>query len=99
MPTKEEIYDEEISPLMSQIIGICKTHKIANICSFSLDLDEGLCCTTAMVSDEFAPPGKFIECINILNPQNTPSPMLLTVTDENGIVKEIHSILAEKGGE
>ena len=66
MPTKEEIYDEQISPLMTQIIAICKENKIANVCSFSLDLDEGLCCTTCMTQDEFEPPEKFKECVKLL---------------------------------
>ena len=35
--TKEEIYDEQINPLMAQIINICKVNKIAMIADFALD--------------------------------------------------------------
>lgn len=60
--TKEAIYDAEIAPLMTQIIAICKEHKIANLCSFDLgpdpidkDDDNHLTCTTAMLTPEFEP--------------------------------------------
>ena len=59
--TKEEIYDEQVSPLMTKIIKICKEHKIATLCSFSLD-DEGLLCTTSLLQDETNPPRSLIDC-------------------------------------
>lgn len=90
--TKEQIYDAEISPLMASIIKICKEHKIANVCSFSLDRDEGLVCTTAMTEDEFDPPDTFREIVGLLYPRPK-SPMMLTVRDGNGDVKEMHAIL------
>ena len=34
---KEKIYDEQISPLMSQIIEICKEHKIPLFANFGFD--------------------------------------------------------------
>ena len=67
--TKEEIYDEQISPLMRQIIALCKEHKIANVCTFSLDLEKGLCCTTVMTGDEFDSPQKFKDCVKLLYPK------------------------------
>ena len=39
--TKEEVYDSQISPLMAQIISICKEHKIAMLADFTLDEDLG----------------------------------------------------------
>lgn len=49
---KEALYDEQISPLMAQIIALCKTHKINMIADFSLghdpEADETLFCTTAL---------------------------------------------------
>ena len=51
---KEEIYDEFINPLMTEIINICKTNKINAIMSFDLR-DEGnadLLCTTALPVDK-----------------------------------------------
>jgi hypothetical protein len=58
---KERIYDEQISPLMMQIIALCKEHKINAFADFSLGLeadedaerfDEPLFCTTALPVDE-----------------------------------------------
>lgn len=51
--TKEAIYDEHISPLMAQIITLCKEHKINMIADFSLGPDptcddQPLYCTTAL---------------------------------------------------
>jgi len=37
---KEDIYDSEISPLITQIIAICKKHKIPMIASFTYENDE-----------------------------------------------------------
>lgn len=90
--TKEEIYDAQISPLMAQIIAICKEHKIAMVASFSLDLEEGLCCTTCLTAEEFDPPEKFVEIVGILYPPPR-SPLMLTVRDGDGNVKEMHAIL------
>ena len=51
--SKESIHDEFISPLMAQIINICKEHGIAMIASFYIPSpgDEDLACTT-MIPDE-----------------------------------------------
>lgn len=38
---KEDIYDEQISPLMAQIISICKEHKIPMCATFQYSDDEG----------------------------------------------------------
>lgn len=37
---KEQIYDEQIYPLMDKIISICKEHGIAMFASFSIPTDE-----------------------------------------------------------
>ena len=90
MPTKEEIYDEQINPLMAQIIAICKEHNIAHVCSFSLD-DDGLMCTTCNTSDETDPPDELRECVRLLHP-DARNPLMLTVEKADGS-KEIHAIL------
>lgn len=33
----EEVYDEQISPMMTKIIEICKENKISVFCTFGLD--------------------------------------------------------------
>lgn len=35
-PNKEQVYDEQIYPLMAQIIEICEKHGIAFIADFSI---------------------------------------------------------------
>ena len=52
---KEKIYDEQISPLMTQIIRICKENKIACFATYRLGFDEAigeeLSCSTSIPSD------------------------------------------------
>ena len=70
---KESIYDDRISPLMSQIIEICKEHKIANICHFALGWDEeeesDLACTTAMLEEDFEPTDSMLTALDELRPR------------------------------
>ena len=93
--TKEQIYDEQIAPLMKQIIAICKEHKIANVCTFSLindDNDGVMYCTTMNILDECDPPEKFFAIRDILYPPKIP-PLMLTVRGGDGDVKSIEAIL------
>jgi hypothetical protein len=56
--SKEEIYDNEISPLMTKIIAICKKHKIAMLADFKIGDDEeqgSFHCSTALLTDQFNP--------------------------------------------
>lgn len=57
--TKETIYDEQINPLMAQILAICKEHNIEMVASFALDdgdgdgdEDEGLMCSSYVLLGE-----------------------------------------------
>ena len=52
--TKEQVYDDEVFPLMAQIIDICKAHKIAMVASFAVPNEDNpaLQCTTALLEDE-----------------------------------------------
>lgn len=70
---------------MAQIIAICKEHKIANVCSFSLDREEGLTCTTCLTEEEFDPPDEFRECVKLLFPRRAPV-LMMTVRDGDGKV-------------
>jgi hypothetical protein len=53
--TKEDIYDEQIAPLMKQIIAICKEHQIPMVAQFQYDNDEeqgpGFCTTALPIGD------------------------------------------------
>lgn len=46
----EAVYDEEIAPLMTKIIDICKAHRMPMVASFAYasDADETRCCTTSL---------------------------------------------------
>ena len=66
---------------MAQIIAICNEHKIANVLTFSLDRDAGLCCTTCNINDDTDPPDEFKELVSVLFPQKR---SLLMVTVDHG---------------
>jgi len=65
--TKEEIYDAQINPLMTQIIEICKVNKIAMICDFGLG--EDLHCSTALLADEYEPSEGQLQAYEALKPK------------------------------
>lgn len=47
----ESVYDEKISPLMQQIIAICKEHNMPMVASFAYENSEEKgrgCCTTTL---------------------------------------------------
>jgi hypothetical protein len=90
--TKEQIYDEQINPLMAEIIRICHQNKIACLATSSIpnDEDDDLVCTTALLSEDFDPPEAFVHAYNRLRPRE---PMILTVKDGSGNVKKMHAIL------
>jgi hypothetical protein len=90
MKTKEQVYDEQINPLMAQIIAICKEHKIANLCTFSLD--EDLACTTLNIEDDTDPPETIIECSRIIFPPRPRQTLMMTVEKSDGS-KTITAIL------
>ena len=62
--TKEEVYDEQISEMMTKIIQICHDNKIAMIADFALD--EDLKCLTVLLSEAYDPPDSMVEAARIL---------------------------------
>jgi len=80
---KEAIYDEQISPLMAQIIKICQANNINMATTFSLDYDEEadetLFCTTVLPLDESDEVGmkRIVECRKAMYP---PSPHFTAIT-------------------
>lgn len=83
---KEEIYDEQISPLMEEIIKICKEHKIATLCTFEIptDEDEGLRCTTSLPDETGEFSGDMRRAVEIVRSGSSVPPMNLTVTRADG---------------
>ncbi|ALX94836.1 hypothetical protein AV650_15315 [Serratia fonticola] len=49
----ENVYDEQISPLMQQIIAICREHNMPMIASFAFEncKDRGIGCCTTVLND------------------------------------------------
>lgn len=64
--TKEQVYDEQIAPLMDTIIQVCKEHKINMLADF--DLDDGLKCTTALIPKDA--PDEMKEAFDLLRPRS-----------------------------
>lgn len=72
--SKEQAYDEHISPLMVQIIALCKEHKINMAATFALDHNndgDPLYCTTVLPVDEDDEPGRkrVEECRRVMKPE------------------------------
>lgn len=67
---KEQIYDEQIAPLMNQISAFCKAHRIAFVAAFSIpnDTDPTITATTVNVEAEYAPPQPFVDALRVLRP-------------------------------
>ena len=89
--TKEQVYDKQINPLMAQIIEICKRHKIAHFCSFSLDIESGLLVTTFDLNEECQPPEEFEVCKKVVR-HNSHSQIMVTTTKAGGS-KVVEAIL------
>ena len=66
---KEKIYDEQINPLMAQIIKICTANNIAFIADFGLEDD--LHCTSANVSDVCEPSDAQMKAWQLLKPKRS----------------------------
>ena len=64
---KEKIYDDQINPLMAQIIAICHEHKIAMFSSFKIpkEGDPNLACTSC-TPDEKGTPAHHRRCMEIV---------------------------------
>lgn len=87
---KEKIYDAHISPLMDQIIAICKANKIAIVASFHLGKD--LHCTTTLLEDSFNPSSSQVEACPILTGRSR-SPLMINVRDGDGKIASSTAVL------
>jgi hypothetical protein len=72
--TKENVYDEQISPLVHRIIAICREHEIALLLSAQLeDEDEReLFCTTILPGTDEVSCEKFVQALNVIRPASRP---------------------------
>lgn len=84
---KEKLYDEEIQPLMAQIIAICKAHEIPFLAAFAYLHDErgfGICRSSRLVGDE---PDTFRFAHSELLKQ--PLPMAMYLVEMNLLKKKV----------
>ncbi|AMU07318.1 hypothetical protein A2T82_13915 [Burkholderia cenocepacia] len=83
--SKEHVYDELISPLMAQILSVCKDHKIAMLASFSIPTEEDpeLACTSALIGGEFSAPASFRSALQEIRPDLVGLPSMEIRTDHN----------------
>ena len=83
--TKEDIYDNEISPLMEKVIEICKAHGIAMIANFACpnDEDDGLQALSLVPDENGKHPSNHKEALYCIRPSSRP-PLMLTETRIDG---------------
>lgn len=76
--TKEQIYDEQVAPLMKQVLSVCKEHKIAMVAQFAVPTedDPDLLCTSALLDDQYEPHPHMIAALRVLKP----SPQAFSIT-------------------
>ena len=89
---KEQIYDEQISPLMKQIIAICKECGIATTCTFAIPIDEDpeLVCSTRIPDGNDEYPAYQQDIHRVL--WGGRQPFHFTVENPDG-TKEFHAVL------
>lgn len=93
-PTKEQIYDAQISPLMVQIIAICKQHKIPVVATFGLGQDDNgdLHCTTVIIPKDFEP-SEMLTDLNARIYPETRGPMMITTRDGKGNITSMTAVI------
>lgn len=94
---REAVYDEKISPLMAQIIQICKENDIPMVASFQINDDRpdgaAFLCTTVILNQEPPPANKLLEASSIIQRGREPKVTMLTVRDADGKVTAIEAIV------
>ena len=94
----EQVYDDQIAPLMTQIIEICKTHTLPMFATFlygnDIDDDEGgKLCTTSLLFKERLIPEEMLDLPKVIMPQSSPA-LRIRVTDKTGAVTQETVILS-----
>lgn len=85
----EDVYDEKVAPLMTQIIEICTEHKLpffaTFVCMHDPEEEDTLLCTTNQMYAERPIPEEVEGLIDIVMPRRAP-PLHLKVTHADGSV-------------
>lgn len=92
--TREEAYDSKISPLVAEIIAICKEHKIQFLANFEIgdEDDPGLQCTTNVFGDDWQPSEAMKMAYANLRPRSS-SPLMVTTRNGAGQITNITAIM------
>lgn len=89
MYDKEQIHDEQIAPLMTKIIEICKANEIPMLASYYLkqatEFDDNMYCTTCLFPDAENNEVLSDAANVILNKYTVQSPFLMAMTITNGL--------------
>ena len=93
----EQIYDDQIAPLMTQIIAVCNEHSIpmgATFCFRNSEEEGEEYCSTFNDHDKQRGKSKNMdELWQAIKPKRGPAPMNLTVRNGDGDVTEMITIL------
>lgn len=79
----ESVYDEEINPLMAQILAVCKRHKMPMVASFQYGPDDF--CTSALLSDEYEPHECLTKALSVIQPAAA-AMFRLTTRNADGLI-------------
>lgn len=90
---KEKIYDEQINPLMAQVIELCQKNGIAMVASFAVpnDDDPNIRCTSHLADETGAYP--FADACRLLRHGHRPPPLMLTTRDGDGNVTSMTAVV------
>lgn len=96
----EDVYDEQIAPLMTRIIAICKEHKMPMVATFQYQvIDDGAVdpdphwCTTVLQWADRGLAGKAKDAANAVNPNRRPPAMVLKTLDASGAVTAVEVVM------
>jgi hypothetical protein len=90
---KEQVYDDKISPLMQQIIDICKEHGIAMMASYDIAHDgdgpdgedcSSLVCSTLLPDGDNNQNQVFAQANAHIRRRGRPAPMMITTDHGDG---------------
>lgn len=93
----EKVYDEKIAPLMTQIIAICKEHKMPFAAQFMYanDEDEGeqYCTSFADHKKERGQSDHMKELFEVIRPPRPAPALNMTVKDGNGNITQMIRVI------
>ncbi len=95
--SKEDIYDDQIFPLMAEICKICQENKIAMVCSFATPSDEDpdLFCSSRLPDENGQFPGHLADMSKAISRSLNGSPMTMLTTEHGDGTKTMTAIVGD----